>query len=506
MIKDTSTRKFHAMSDATPRLGLPWLMPAQAQKHVTVNESLGRLDALIQARVASRTTAAEPASPAQGDAFILPAGFSGAHWDGFLEHDIAYFQDGAWARIAARTGLTVWVEDEAGPAFFDGGAWIALTQAITALENLTGLGVGTTPDAGNPFAAKLNAALWTARYAGEGGTGDLRYTLNKEAPGDVLSLLLQSNWSGRAELGLTGSDDLSLRVSADGASWAEALSVARASGVVTLPALGALNGDALGGLRNRMINGDFSIHQRGGSSSGPEVMDRWVRVQSGGVGHAFTQESFDPGQSDVPGAPAHFLRWVMDAVPSDASLEQRIEDVRTFAGQTLTYSFWARASEALTLEARLQQYWGGGSPAASFADTQAHALTTGWTRCTRTLTLPGLSGRTLAAAHYIALRLTVPSASAAPTLEFADVQLESGPAATPFERRPHALELALCQRYLQAKTVRAADGSRHIPLAPMRAAPTLTLGAGTGAHITRDGFELTYTSAADCTVQAHAEL
>ena len=48
------------MSDATPRLGLPWLMPAQAQKHVTVNESLGRLDALVQAAAQSRTEAAQP--------------------------------------------------------------------------------------------------------------------------------------------------------------------------------------------------------------------------------------------------------------------------------------------------------------------------------------------------------------------------------------------------------------------------------------------------------------
>jgi len=86
------------------------------------------------------------------------------------------------------------------------------------LQGVSRLGLGTDADATNPFAAKLNKALWTARYAGEGGDGDLRYTLNKEASGNVLSLLLQSGWSGRTEIGLIGNEDLGVKVSADGAT------------------------------------------------------------------------------------------------------------------------------------------------------------------------------------------------------------------------------------------------------------------------------------------------
>jgi hypothetical protein len=213
------------MSDATPRLGLPWLMPAQAQKHVTVNESLGRLDALVQCAVQSRTEAVQPSQPGEGQAWILPADPSGADWAGFSQTDIAYFQDGAWHRIAARAGLTAWVVDEAVLLLFDGTGWAPFADGVSALANLTELGVGTAADGNNPFAAKLNSALWTARFGAEGGTGDLRYTLNKEAPGNVLSLLFQSGWSGRAELGLTGSDDLTVKVSADGAAWRQALRV-----------------------------------------------------------------------------------------------------------------------------------------------------------------------------------------------------------------------------------------------------------------------------------------
>ena len=58
------------MPDQTPNLALPWLMPAQAQKHVTVNESLGLLDTLVHLSVVSREVEAEPASPSEGDRYI----------------------------------------------------------------------------------------------------------------------------------------------------------------------------------------------------------------------------------------------------------------------------------------------------------------------------------------------------------------------------------------------------------------------------------------------------
>ena len=61
-----------------------------------------------------------------------------------------------------------------------------------ALQNLALRGLGITADTSNPFSAKLNAALWTARTVAEGGTGDLFYTMNKEAVGDDLGLTLRT--------------------------------------------------------------------------------------------------------------------------------------------------------------------------------------------------------------------------------------------------------------------------------------------------------------------------
>jgi hypothetical protein len=105
------------------------------------------------------------------------------------------------------------------------------------LQNLGLLGLGTTADAANPFSAKLNAALWTAKTVAEGGTGDLFYTMNKEAAGDDLGLTLQTGFSTRALVGLFGSDRFGLAVSADGSSFFDGLSVDNATGIVDLPQL-----------------------------------------------------------------------------------------------------------------------------------------------------------------------------------------------------------------------------------------------------------------------------
>lgn len=292
------------MSDATPRLGLPWLMPAQAQKHVTVNESLGRLDALTQCSVVSRSISAEPSDPAEGAAYILPTAPTGPSWGGFAAQDIAYFQDAAWRRVSPRSGLLGWVQDEQRLVVFDGSAWIGLQEAITALDNLETLGVGTAADGTNPFSAKLNAALWTAKFVGEGGSGDLRYTLNKEAAGNTVSLLFQSGWSGRAELGLAGDDAFRLKVSGDGAAWTDAM-IADSDGVIGLgldPSLldlterGEVNLlgnasyvrvlDSVGGANNRfvrargelsaptaLLNGDRILVQKGVGYDGADYRD-----------------------------------------------------------------------------------------------------------------------------------------------------------------------------------------------------------------------------------------
>lgn len=219
--------------DMTPLLSLPYIMPSQAQKHVTHNEAIRIVDALAQLAVTTRSLSIPPHDPPAGTRYIVAAGASG-EWNSH-EGQVADWTDGAWSFHVPQVGWLVWVEDEQSALLWDGSLWIEFAKTIRALGALQRLGIGTTADATNPFAAKLNKALWTARTTGEGGDGDLRYTLNKEGTAHVLSLLFQSNWSGRAEFGLIGNNDFALKASSDGSDWHLALVAAAGTGKVRLP-------------------------------------------------------------------------------------------------------------------------------------------------------------------------------------------------------------------------------------------------------------------------------
>ena len=249
--------------DTTPNLALPLMAAAQAQKHVTHNEAILALDALVQLACLDKDLALPPASPIEGDRYLVANSSPGGAWAGWSGR-IAFYRDGGWDSIVPRAGHLAWVADEGGFYVRTDAGWIGLAAALGALQGLARLGIGTSADAQNPFAAKLNKALWTARTAAEGGDGDLRYTLNKEAAADTLSLLFQTGFSARAELGLVGDDDLRLKVSADGAAFTEALAVDRATGNVRLP--GAWNtGHLVLGAHHLWIDASGRLRIKAGS-------------------------------------------------------------------------------------------------------------------------------------------------------------------------------------------------------------------------------------------------
>jgi hypothetical protein len=119
------------MADTTPNLLLPFIMAAQAQKHVTHNEALRLLDGLTQISVLDRDLAAPPGSPTDGARYIVASGATGfwAGWDG----DVAFYASGAWLRLPARTGWVVWVQDEARIVVRIGGVWTPLDLAMGLL-------------------------------------------------------------------------------------------------------------------------------------------------------------------------------------------------------------------------------------------------------------------------------------------------------------------------------------------------------------------------------------
>ncbi|WP_296644949.1 DUF2793 domain-containing protein [Roseinatronobacter sp.] len=226
------------MSDTTSNLLLPYILAAQAQKHVTHNEALRLLDGLVQLSVLDRDLTVPPASPAEGERYIVASGAIG-DWSGW-DLNVALWTDGAWLRLPPRVGWRAWVEDEAMLLVYDGTGWISTTPP--ALQNLTRIGLGGTADANNPFLAQINAALWTALGVGAGGNGGLIQSLNKETSADDLGFLFQTGFSTRALLGLFGSNQFRLAVSPDGSTFHDALRTDPATGIVDLPNLPRFKG------------------------------------------------------------------------------------------------------------------------------------------------------------------------------------------------------------------------------------------------------------------------
>jgi hypothetical protein len=209
----------------TANLALPFIAAAQAQKHVTHNEALLKLDALVQLAVLTRGFSAPPADPEEGARYLIAAPASG-DWSGH-ENSIAACQDGAWNIFAPNPGWRLWIADEERLLVFTNGAWAALDPDITETSKL---GISATADDYNRLVVSAPASLFTH----SGGGHQLK--INKAESVETASLLFQTNWSGRAEMGTAGDDRFRIKVSADGGSWREALTVDGTSGRVSFPA------------------------------------------------------------------------------------------------------------------------------------------------------------------------------------------------------------------------------------------------------------------------------
>ena len=286
--------------EQSPRLSLSYVAPAQAQKHVTVNETFRRLDALVQLTVRSRNVSAEPAGPAEGDAYILPPAASGAAWDGFAPASLAVYQDGAWAEIAPAEGVRAYVIDEGALTVFDGAAWQAVSSGAPGSSGGGGdsaprFGVNTAADDTNRLAVKSDAVLFNHDDVTP-GNDDCRVKINKKTPPDTASLLFQTGASGRAEFGLTGDDDFSIKTSADGSSWTTAMKVDASNGRAFFPDRMAVGAGAAAIFSFEVHSTDPVILLKdtngvGGGSSGFFSFRDSAGVQNAFLGYGSSQDS-----------------------------------------------------------------------------------------------------------------------------------------------------------------------------------------------------------------------
>lgn len=210
------------MSEQSPNLSLPYIMAAQAQKHVTHNEAIRALDALTQLTIVDRDQTAPPISPTEGACYIIAATATG-DWVG-RETEIAAYQDGAWAYYAPKEGWSAWISDENELVVFEGGNWKII--APKSLNPATGnmLGVNAIADATNRLSANTPAVLFNRE------ADDITLKLNKEALADDASISLNTAFSNRALLGLLGNEDLTIKVSPDGSTYHTGLTIDKDTG------------------------------------------------------------------------------------------------------------------------------------------------------------------------------------------------------------------------------------------------------------------------------------
>jgi hypothetical protein len=209
---------------------------------------------------------------------------------------------------------------------------------------------------------------------------------------------------------------------------------------------------------NYIINGGMDIWQRGTSQTTPAngnyTADRFRTTNNGNGTRVYSQLSF-AGDGPSGTALLNYFRYQQTAAGTGATyngIAQRIENVGTLAGQTSTFSFYAKADAARTISVGGYQDSGAsGTGSASFPFTQStFALSTAWQRFSATVTIPSISGRTIGANSFLEISISFPL-NALQTIDIAGVQLESGAVASTFRRNANSIqgELAACQRYYQ---------------------------------------------------------
>jgi hypothetical protein len=350
-----------------------------------------------------------------------------------------------------------------------------LQQSITlAQDQIDQIIIGGKAPDTLKFGGELPAYYATAQALAEGLAGKVANTRkvnNKELSADI-SL-------GKGDVGLGNVDntaDADKPISTD-----QAVALAKRVRVDAVQNLSEaekgqaranVGGGVLSSFRNKLINGDFIVWQRGSSqtSSGYGSDDRWANLHIGSTKtHSF--QPFPVGQTDVPGDPVYFSRTVVTSVTGAGNTvikQQKVEDVRTLAGNTCTVTFYAKANAPRKIALDMEQNFGSGgalSAAVTGIGSRKFDLTTSWQKFSHLVQVPSIATKTLGSNGNSHLILnfwfdagtnwnarTQNLGHQSGTFDIAHVSLVEGDAtaeADPFSPRHFQQEIALCQRYFE---------------------------------------------------------
>jgi len=263
--------------------------------------------------------------------------------------------------------------------------------------------------------------------------------------------------------------------------------------------------------KNKIINGDFNIWQRGTTFTNRGAAgysaDRFFFNYVGTFTGSISRQSFTPGTAPVSGYESRYFARIdrTNSTSISPTFYQKVEGVNTLAGQAVTFSFWAKADTNRTVSVNAYQSFGSGGGSAAVDTSVGNAsLTTSWQRFTFTITVPSISGKTIGTGNddWMTFYFSLPDSTTF-TIDFWGLQLEAGSVATAFQTATGTLagELAACQRYyyMHANALNdpiAYGGNYSATVAncyvkfpvSMRTAPTLSATSGTNYYsFTRNG-------------------
>lgn len=254
----------------TTNLKLPLLVSNQSQKEITHNEALIIIDNILQNGIIDKDLINPPANPNTNDLYIVGTNATGS-WEG--KYGQLAFYDNGWRFIEAKEGFTFWINDEDSLYTYNGSIWKKTLEATGAsvgslddlsdititsvsqydllqhngtnfvntknIQNLSSLGINATADSTNKLSVKSDTVLF------DKATANSQIKVNKASATDTASHLFQTNYSGRAEFGLTGSDNFTLKVSSDGEVWNESFVINKETGNIDFKGTITNNGSSL---------------------------------------------------------------------------------------------------------------------------------------------------------------------------------------------------------------------------------------------------------------------
>jgi hypothetical protein len=222
----------------TINLNMPLIAGNQNQKHITHNSALRVLDAIVQLSVKDRNLTTPPVSPINGDRYLVASGGSG-DWSGWDGH-IAAYQDNSWSEYIPKEGWLLWIDDENSLFVYDGSAWVDFTSGAISSPLSNGsfslLGInGAVADTTNRFSINSPGVLFNHE------TDNFSITMNKASDTDNNEIYFQTGYSTRAIMGNGGDDNFSVKVSPNGSTFYQALSVDNGTGNIGIGTTADIN-------------------------------------------------------------------------------------------------------------------------------------------------------------------------------------------------------------------------------------------------------------------------